>query len=82
MLIQSYTGVFPVTCIVIIYLIFPAILPFSIALIVPTSRRIIEHKYKELHELDSTCQTANSSSKELVRNVKKHWMMAASGQIT
>ncbi|KAJ0613231.1 hypothetical protein HanHA300_Chr01g0035851 [Helianthus annuus] len=79
MLIQSYTGLFPLTYIDIIYLIFPAILPFSIALIVPTSRRIIEHKYKELHELDSTCQTANSSSKELVRNVKKHWMMAASG---
>ncbi|KAJ0735426.1 putative RNA-directed DNA polymerase [Helianthus annuus] len=78
MLIQSYIGVFPVTCIVAIYLIFPAILPFYIALIVPTSRRIIEHKYKELHELDSTCQTANFASKELVRNVKKHWMMAAS----
>ncbi|KAJ0613239.1 hypothetical protein HanHA300_Chr01g0035931 [Helianthus annuus] len=73
MLIQSYTGLFPLTYIDIIYLIFPAILPFSIALIVPTSRRIIEHKYTELHELDSTCRTANFSSKELVRNVKKHF---------
>ncbi|MFS7909111.1 hypothetical protein Hanom_Chr01g00090931 [Helianthus anomalus] len=43
-LIQSCTGVFP-----FIYLIFPAILPFSVALIVSTSRRIIEQK------LDSTC---------------------------
>ncbi|XP_076905374.1 uncharacterized protein LOC143561120 [Bidens hawaiensis] len=79
MLIQSCTRVISLTSLDMIYLIFPVILPFSIALMVPTSKSIIQHRYAKLRELDSTLCKVNFSSKELRRNVKKCWMMATTG---
>nr|XP_043612047.1 uncharacterized protein LOC122583736 [Erigeron canadensis] len=59
--------------------LFPLPWPFSIALIVPASRRILGNRYKEIHRLDSHGQQVNFSSKELVHHVKKYWMMAETG---
>ncbi|PWA40349.1 hypothetical protein CTI12_AA563340 [Artemisia annua] len=53
----------------------------STALTVPASRRILEHKYKELHKLASYPQDIKFSSKELEHNVKKYWMMAETGNL-
>ncbi|PWA41708.1 hypothetical protein CTI12_AA551580 [Artemisia annua] len=72
-LIQILAGMF--TLEIFILLLFPLLLVFSIALTVPTSRRILEHKYKELHKLASYPQDI----KELEHNVKKYWMMAETG---
>ncbi|PWA54137.1 hypothetical protein CTI12_AA364340 [Artemisia annua] len=63
----------------IFLLFFPLLLVFPIALTVPTSRRILEHKYKELHKEASSPQDIQFSSKELEDNVKKYWMMAETG---
>ena len=60
-------------------LFFPLLLVFSIALTVPASRRILEHKYKELHKLASYPQDIKFSYEELEHNVKKYWMMAETG---
>ncbi|PWA67842.1 hypothetical protein CTI12_AA314130 [Artemisia annua] len=60
-------------------LIFPLLLVFPIALIVPASRRILEHKYNELHKLATYPQDIKFSSEELEHNVKKYWMMAETG---
>ncbi|XP_076908748.1 uncharacterized protein LOC143565763 [Bidens hawaiensis] len=51
----------------------------ALALMVPTSKSIIEHKYAKLQELDSTLRKVNFFSKELRRNVKKCWVMATTG---
>ncbi|PWA72336.1 hypothetical protein CTI12_AA272050 [Artemisia annua] len=59
--------------------LFPLLLVFSIALTVPASRRILEQKYKELHQLASYPQDIKFSSEELEHNVKKYWMMAETG---
>lgn len=50
--------------------------PFSIALTIPASRKILQHRYKELHRLTSNHQEINFSNKRLIRHVKKYWMMA------
>ncbi|PWA39180.1 hypothetical protein CTI12_AA575050 [Artemisia annua] len=46
---------------------------------IPASRRILEHKYKELHGLASYPQEIKFSYEELEHNVKKYWMMAETG---
>ncbi|CAI9267839.1 unnamed protein product [Lactuca saligna] len=53
--------------------------PFSIALTIPASRKILQHRYKELHRLASNPQDINFSNKRLIRHVKKYWMMAETG---
>ncbi|KAL4560340.1 hypothetical protein LXL04_032490 [Taraxacum kok-saghyz] len=55
--------------------------PFSIALTVSASRKILQHRYKELHKLAlaSNQQETNFSSKGLENNVKRYWMMAETG---
>ncbi|KAL7616773.1 hypothetical protein Lser_V15G02584 [Lactuca serriola] len=58
-----------------------------VALTVSASRRILQHKYKELHRLASNHQEMNTnmnmnmnfSYKRLICYVKKHWMMAETG---
>ncbi|XP_024984257.1 uncharacterized protein LOC112520190 [Cynara cardunculus var. scolymus] len=52
---------------------------FWAPLTVPTSRRILEHQYHELHRSALDCQQIKFSSKELVRHVKRYWMMAETG---
>ncbi|PWA72086.1 hypothetical protein CTI12_AA274490 [Artemisia annua] len=49
------------------------------AFIVPATRRILEHRYKELHGLASYPQEIKFSYEELEHNVKKYWMMAETG---
>ncbi|GJV39856.1 hypothetical protein Tco_1418296 [Tanacetum coccineum] len=46
---------------------------------VPALRRILEHRYKELHGLASYPQDIKFSYEELEQNVKKYWMMAETG---
>ncbi|GJV47569.1 hypothetical protein Tco_1437781 [Tanacetum coccineum] len=46
---------------------------------VPALRRILEHRYKELHGLASYPQDIKFSYQELEHNVKKYWMMAETG---
>nr|KAJ0226828.1 hypothetical protein LSAT_V11C100027010 [Lactuca sativa] len=73
--------------ILIIIMIFSLPWPFSVALTVSASRRILQHKYKELHRLASNHQEMNTnmnmnmnfSYKRLICYVKKHWMMAETG---
>ena len=60
-------------------LLFPILWVFSIAFTVPASRRILEHRYKELHGLASYPQEIKFSYEELEHNVKKYWMMAETG---
>ncbi|XP_076908747.1 uncharacterized protein LOC143565762 [Bidens hawaiensis] len=75
--IKSLTGVFSLNMFGLITLIYPLTWIFSVALEVPTSRRIQIHRQKEFLKLDSTShQEINFSSKELVHYVKKYWMMA------
>ncbi|KAL4560018.1 hypothetical protein LXL04_032166 [Taraxacum kok-saghyz] len=54
---------------------------FSVALIVPASRKLLQHRYKELQRLDSSNdhEEINFSSRGLIRYVKKYWMMAETG---
>nr|GEW65304.1 hypothetical protein [Tanacetum cinerariifolium] len=47
-----------------------------ISFTVPASRRILEHRYKELHGLASCPQEIKFSYEELEQSVKKYWMMA------
>ncbi|GKC45975.1 hypothetical protein Tco_1063697 [Tanacetum coccineum] len=49
------------------------------AFTVPASRRILEHRYKELHGLASYPLEIKFSYEELEHNVKKYWMMAETG---
>ncbi|PWA68627.1 hypothetical protein CTI12_AA304820 [Artemisia annua] len=58
---------------------FPILCVFSVAFTVPASRRILEHRYKELHGLASYPQEIKFSYEELEHNVKKYWMMAETG---
>ncbi|XP_023743151.3 uncharacterized protein LOC111891324 [Lactuca sativa] len=67
------------TPIQMLILIFHLPLLFSVALTVPTSRRILQKRYHELHRLVSTHQEINFSYKELEHRVKKYWMMAETG---
>ncbi|CAH1420317.1 unnamed protein product [Lactuca virosa] len=52
---------------------------FSVALTIPASRKILQHRYKELHRLASSHQDINFSRKRLKRYVTKYWMMAETG---
>ncbi|XP_023743122.1 uncharacterized protein LOC111891290 isoform X1 [Lactuca sativa] len=65
------------TTILLLILLIPC--PFSVALTVSASRRALEQRYKELHSLASNYEQINFSSKELIRYVKKYWMMAETG---
>ncbi|GKE39569.1 hypothetical protein Tco_1462974 [Tanacetum coccineum] len=60
-------------------LLSPILWVFSIAFTVPASRRILEHRYKELHGLASYPQEIKFSYEDLKHNVKKYWMMAETG---
>ncbi|XP_071704033.1 uncharacterized protein [Rutidosis leptorrhynchoides] len=60
----------------LIFLLSTVFLVFSVALIVPESRRIFELQYKELHGQDSNHKEIHFSYKELLHNVKKYWVMA------
>ncbi|KAJ9559312.1 hypothetical protein OSB04_013926 [Centaurea solstitialis] len=60
--------------------IFLLLCPFWVAFIVPASRRVLEHQYRELHQSDiKNCYQINFSSTELVHHVKKYWVMAETG---
>ncbi|GJU01515.1 hypothetical protein Tco_1111853 [Tanacetum coccineum] len=76
-LIQIFAGMLPAG--LFLLLLFPILWVFSIAFIVPASRRILEHRYKELHGLASYPQDIKFSYEELEQNVKKYWMMAETG---
>lgn len=54
---------------------------FSVALTVPISRKLLQHRYKELQSLDSSNdhEEINFSSEGIIRYVKKYWMMAETG---
>ncbi|KAJ9559313.1 hypothetical protein OSB04_013927 [Centaurea solstitialis] len=60
-------------------IIFLLLWPFCVALTVPTSRRILEHQYKELHRSVLNRPDINFFSMELVNHVKKYWMMSETG---
>ncbi|KAJ0735420.1 hypothetical protein HanPI659440_Chr11g0431971 [Helianthus annuus] len=77
--IKYFAGVVLLSAFGIISFIFPLIWTFSVALEVPATRRILEHRHKEFCKLDLTHQEINFSSKELVHYVKKYWMMAQTG---
>ncbi|CAH1442198.1 unnamed protein product [Lactuca virosa] len=76
----STTGPFT-TPIQLLILILPLPWPFSVAMIVPASRRILQHHYEKLHGLASDPQEINFSGKRLIRYVKKYWMMAETGNL-
>ncbi|XP_071704037.1 uncharacterized protein [Rutidosis leptorrhynchoides] len=73
--IQMVTGLL-VDSVISLLFILPTVLVFSVALIVPESRRIFELQCKELHGLYSNHKKIHFSYKELVHNVKKYWVMA------
>ncbi|GJS03677.1 hypothetical protein Tco_0320185 [Tanacetum coccineum] len=75
--IQIFAGMLP--AVLFFLLLFPILWVFSIAFTVPASRRILEHRYKELHGLASYPQEIKFSYQELEHNVKKYWMMAETG---
>ncbi|XP_071719464.1 uncharacterized protein [Rutidosis leptorrhynchoides] len=77
--IQIVTLVVNLSPILLLTLIFPPIWVLSVALTVSASRRILEHKYKELHGSASNSQHINFSFKELEHIVKKYWTMAETG---
>ncbi|KAJ0736133.1 hypothetical protein HanPI659440_Chr11g0440121 [Helianthus annuus] len=56
-------------------LIFALVWPFSVALTVSTSRKRLEHRYKESQRLVSSYQEKRFSTKGLKSYVKKYWMM-------
>ncbi|KAL6562572.1 hypothetical protein OROGR_003579 [Orobanche gracilis] len=58
-------------------LIYLLLWPFWVALTVPTSRRVLEQQYKELHALNR--HEIKLSYKQLMHHVKKYWMMAETG---
>ncbi|XP_023743148.1 uncharacterized protein LOC111891322 [Lactuca sativa] len=74
----STTGPFT-TPIQLLILILPLPWPFSVAMIVPASRRSLQHHYEKFHGLASDPQEINFSGKRLIRYVKKYWMMAETG---
>ncbi|KAD3337624.1 hypothetical protein E3N88_33144 [Mikania micrantha] len=74
-IIQSFTQLHLVSIISMPLLIFPFALPFSIALSVSTSRKILEQRYKESQQLVSSHQVKRYSSKDLKCYLKKFWMM-------
>ncbi|KAI3512237.1 hypothetical protein L1887_19546 [Cichorium endivia] len=78
-LIQFSTRVHFITPLEMLILMFPLPWPFSVALTVPASRRILQHQYKELHRLDVNHQEIKFSCKGLTRYVKRYWMMAETG---
>ncbi|GKA99086.1 hypothetical protein Tco_0827023 [Tanacetum coccineum] len=57
----------------------PILATFSVALTVPTSRRILERQYKELHKLPLNYQDINFSYRELAHDVQKYWMIVETG---
>nr|GEU80769.1 Rho guanyl-nucleotide exchange factor 12 [Tanacetum cinerariifolium] len=75
--IQIFAGMLP--AVLLFLLLFPILWVFSIAFTVPASRRILEHRYKELHGLASYPEEIKFSYEELEHNVKKYWMMAETG---
>ncbi|KAI3511561.1 hypothetical protein L1887_18716 [Cichorium endivia] len=78
-LLQFSTTTAFITSISLLIHMFPLSWPFSVALTVSTSRKELQHRYKELHNLASNCQEINFSHKGLTRYVKKYWMMAETG---
>ncbi|KAI3511396.1 hypothetical protein L1887_18549 [Cichorium endivia] len=77
--IQFSTTATFITWITLLRYVFPLSWPFSIALTVSASRRSLQRRYKELHRLASNRQAINFSYKGLASYVKKHWMMAETG---
>ncbi|GJS44690.1 hypothetical protein Tco_0594811 [Tanacetum coccineum] len=77
--IQAFGGMFDQTFFSLLLLLFSILWVFSIAFTVPALRRILEHRYKELHGLASYPQVIKFSYEELEHNVKKYWMMAETG---
>ncbi|GJR15757.1 hypothetical protein Tco_0798409 [Tanacetum coccineum] len=75
--IQAFAGILDPTFFLL--LLFSILWVFSIAFTVPALRRILEHRYKELHGLASYPQEIKFSYVELEHNVKKYWMMAETG---
>ncbi|GJW22762.1 hypothetical protein Tco_0033384 [Tanacetum coccineum] len=75
--IQIFAGM--LSAIVFFFLLFSILWVFSIAFTVPALRRILEHRYKQLHGLASYPQDIKFSYEELEQNVKKYWMMAETG---
>ncbi|KAI3731346.1 hypothetical protein L1987_62534 [Smallanthus sonchifolius] len=57
-------------------LIFSILWPFSVAMTVSTTRKKLEHRYKESQPLVSCHQEKSFSYKEHKLYVKKYWMMA------
>nr|GEU72463.1 Rho guanyl-nucleotide exchange factor 12 [Tanacetum cinerariifolium] len=74
---QVFAGMLP--AVLFLLLLFPILWVFSIAVTVPASRRILEHRYKELHGSVSYPIEIKFSYEELEHNVKKYWMMAETG---
>ncbi|XP_076938114.1 uncharacterized protein LOC143606123 [Bidens hawaiensis] len=76
LLIQTFSRVHLLYMVDFPICIFPLLWPFSVALTVSTSRKILEHRYKESQQLVLTHQEKRFSSKDLGLYIKKFWMMA------
>ncbi|KAL6547163.1 hypothetical protein OROMI_022884 [Orobanche minor] len=62
------------------FLIYLLLWPFWVALTVPTSRRVLEQQYKELHGSGlNRHEIIKLSYEQLIHHVKKYWMMAETG---
>ncbi|KAL4560298.1 hypothetical protein LXL04_032448 [Taraxacum kok-saghyz] len=77
--IQFSTRALLTTPIQMLILLFPIPWPFSVALTVSATRRILQNQYKELHRFASSFQEINFSTKELKQIIQKYWMMAETG---
>ncbi|KAL9996300.1 hypothetical protein Hdeb2414_s0720g00939481 [Helianthus debilis subsp. tardiflorus] len=73
--IQVFTKVHLLNFIATPLVIFPILWPFSVALTVSTSRKLLEQRYKESQQLVSSHQENIYSSKDLRRYVKMVWIM-------
>ncbi|KAJ9549512.1 LOW QUALITY PROTEIN: hypothetical protein OSB04_022055 [Centaurea solstitialis] len=73
-----YSSVFHV-CINIAAMLSLLVLVISSALTIPTSKRILESKYQEVHKTTSNQHTRISTFEELTQHVRKYWMMAGTG---
>ncbi|KAD3337658.1 hypothetical protein E3N88_33178 [Mikania micrantha] len=74
--IQTFTQSRLLSIVDVPLVVLPILLPFSIALTVSTSRKILEQRYKESQQLVSSHQVKRYSSKDLKSCLKKFWIMS------
>nr|XP_043612045.1 uncharacterized protein LOC122583735 [Erigeron canadensis] len=77
--IQMSTKVLPARLVGKVILMFPLLWPFSVALTVKSSRRVLELRYKDFHRSTTNQIKLHLSTDELTHCVKKYWIMAETG---